>query len=103
MTMAAAASKQGIILGCLSTAHLLPRPKEWKETITLKKKTEKGQKRKQEKRGKLSPDFFGKTAFHLGTILKIFKVFIGFYTIHPDGPYLAPLLALVFFVGFYGF
>ena len=29
-------------------------------------------------------------------------VFIGSYTIHPDRPDLAPLLALVFFVGFYG-
>ena len=61
MTMAAAASKQGIILDHLWTAHLLPRPKEWKETITLKKKTEKGQKRK------IALRFFGKTAFHLGT------------------------------------
>ena len=50
MTMAAAASKQGTILGCLSAAHLLPRPKEWKETITLKKKTEKGQKNEKEER-----------------------------------------------------
>ena len=40
-------------------------------------------------------------------VFKIFKIFIGFYrffigsyTIHPDRPYLAPLLALVFFVGF---
>jgi hypothetical protein len=51
MVMAAAASKQGIILGCLWTAHLLPRPKEWKESITLKKKRPKrAKKRKKEKR-----------------------------------------------------
>ena len=28
--------------------------------------------------------------------------FIFFLTIHPDRPYLAPLLALVLFMGFYG-
>ena len=66
MTMAAAGCKQGIILDRLWTAHLLLRPKEPKEAITLKKKTEKGQKRKKEKGGKLPSDFFGKTAFHLG-------------------------------------
>ena len=44
MTMAAAGCKQGIILDRLWAAHLLPRPKEWKEAIILKKKTEKGQK-----------------------------------------------------------
>ena len=63
MTMAAAGGKQGTILDRLWTAHLLPRPKEWKETITLKKKTEKGQKRKKEKRGKLPSDFSGKRPF----------------------------------------
>jgi len=57
MTMAAAGCKQGIILDRLWTAHLLLRPKEPKETITLKFKTEKGQKKKKRKRGKLSPDF----------------------------------------------
>ena len=43
----------------------------------------------------------------ISKILKIFKVFVGFcrlfigsYTINPDRPYLAPLLALVFFMGF---
>ena len=38
LTMAAASYKQGIILDRLWTAHLLLRPKEPKETITLKKR-----------------------------------------------------------------
>ena len=68
MTMAAAGCKQGIILDRLWTAHLLPRPKEWKEIITLMKKTERGQKKEKRKyEEKLPSDFFGKTAFHLGT------------------------------------
>ena len=35
-------------------------------------------------------------------VLGFLRFHIGSYTIHPDGPYLAPLLALVFFVGYYG-
>ena len=38
LTMAAASYKQGIILDRLWAAHLLLRPKEPKETITLKKR-----------------------------------------------------------------
>ena len=68
MVMAAAASKQGIILGCLWTAHLLPRPKEWKETITLtEEKDRKGPKKEKKKKEENCPPIFGKTAFHLGT------------------------------------
>ena len=64
MTMAAAGCKQGIILDRLWTAHLLPRPKEWKETITLKKKTEKGQKKgKKKKEENCPPIFSGKRPF----------------------------------------
>ena len=63
MTMAAAASKQGIILGCLST---VPRPKEWKETITLKKKTEKGQKRKEKKKEENCPPIFRENGLSSG-------------------------------------
>ena len=66
MTMAAAASKQGIIRGCLSTAHLLPRPKEWKETITLKKKTEKGQKKEKKKKEENCPPIFRENGLSSG-------------------------------------
>ena len=66
MTMAAAASKQGIILDHLWTAHLLPRPKEWKETITLKKKTEKGQKKEKRKKRKIVPRFFRENGLSSG-------------------------------------
>ena len=38
-----------------------------------------------------------------GKASRVVWVFIGSYTIHPDRHYLAPLLALVFFVGFYCF
>ena len=67
LTMAAASYKQGIILDRLWAAL---RPKEPKETITLKKKTEKGQKkrekkkRKKEKKRKSCPPIFsGKRPF----------------------------------------
>ena len=65
MTMAAATYKEGIVLGRFSTAHLLPRPKEWKETIILKKKTEKGKKKgKIDKSQSQSPPIFsGKRPF----------------------------------------
>ena len=77
MTMAAAASKQGIILGRLWKALLLSRSKRLKENKKLMKrpkrakKTKKNKsqksKKKKKKEEKLPSDFFGKTAFHLGT------------------------------------
>ena len=66
MTMAAAASKQGIILDRLWTAHLLLRPKEPKETITLKKKTEKGQKKRKKKKRKIVSRFFRENGLSSG-------------------------------------
>ena len=75
MTMAAAASKQGIILGRLWKALLLSRSKRLKENKKLMKIPKRAKKRKKEKRGKLPSDFFGKTAFHLGTIYSFLNFF----------------------------
>ena len=66
--MAAAASKQGIILGRLWKALLLSRSKRLKENKKLMKRPKRAKKTKKKKK-KLPSDFFGKTAFHLGTIL----------------------------------
>ena len=49
MTMAAAASKQGIILGRLWKALLLNRSRGLKEARKLKKKTEIGKKKRERK------------------------------------------------------
>ena len=70
MTMAAAASKQGTILGRLWKALLLSRSKRLKENKKLMKRPKRAKKKGKRKRGKLPPVFFGKTAFHLGTIGK---------------------------------
>ena len=48
----------------------MPRPKEWKETITLKKKTEKGQKRKKRKKRKIVPRFFRENGLSSGYYYK---------------------------------
>ena len=63
MTMAAAANKQGIILGRLWKALLLSRFKRLKENKKLTKRPT-GQIFDEKK---VPSDFFGKTAFHLGT------------------------------------
>jgi len=66
MTMAAAASKQGIILGRLWKALLLSRSKRLKENKKLMKRPKRAKKRKKEKRGKLSPDFFRENGLSSG-------------------------------------
>ena len=66
MTMAAAGCKQGIILDRLWTALLLVSSKGPREASKLTKRpTDQIFDEK-----KLSSDFFGKTVFHLGTVLR---------------------------------
>ena len=71
MTMAAAASKQGIILGRLWKALLLSRSKRLKENKKLMKRPKRAKKRGKEKRGKLPSDFFGKNGLSSGICLRI--------------------------------
>ena len=58
MAMAAAASNQGTILGCLWTAHLLPRPKEWKGPSLLEKDRKGPKKGKKKKKEENCPPIF---------------------------------------------
>ena len=65
MTMAAATYKQCIVLGRFSTALLLPRPKESKETIILTKRPKRAKKRKI-KEIKIAPRFFRENGLSSG-------------------------------------
>ena len=58
MTMAAAASKQGIILGRLWKALLLSRSKRLKENKKLMKRPKRAKKKKERKKRKIVARFF---------------------------------------------